>query len=57
MPDKVQDAAEQSSGSMVYRDAEGRPHLTERQEEAAAAAQRERQEKGWMPEVRRRAPD
>jgi len=42
---------------MVYRDAEGRPHLTERQEEAAAAAQRERRDKGWLPEVLRRAPD
>ena len=57
MPDKTQGSAEQSPGSMVYRDAEGRPHLTERQEEAAAAAQRERRDKGWLPEVLRRAPD
>lgn len=57
MPDKAQDSAEQLPSSMVYRDAEGRPHLPERKEKAAAAAQRERREKGYAPPCRSKDMD
>lgn len=54
-PQKSNKAERQEA--LVYRDAEGQPHLTERQESAAAAAQREQQEKQWLPDLWRRAPD